>query len=270
MGNDVTSFMFEGRPVRVVITTGEPEFVAKDAAEILGYANPQKAVRDHCKHAHPVGVNDSFTPLDPQTIVIPEGDLYRLVIRSNMPEAERFEAWVMDEVLPSIRKTGSYSSRPMSQPELALMHAQILVDQDRRLAAVESTMQTTQTAQAQQGQHLAVIGHRLDNLDLVNIVGDLRQRLEAMMVKYDRANGLQYGQGWKPFDRAFNFAFHANLTALRRNYAKREGLKKTPTRPAYFEAVGQLPDAVRIADKLLNTPADPLDDGAIQSRLDVN
>jgi anti-repressor protein len=103
---------FEGSPVRVVMHAGDPWFVASDVARLLEYANPQKAVRDHCKHAVPLsswgGVNDSFTPLDPQTTMIPEGDVYRLLSRSNLPSADRFDTWVHDEVLPSIRRTGSY------------------------------------------------------------------------------------------------------------------------------------------------------------------
>lgn len=105
----INLFSFEGFDVRVVIIDGEPWFSAKDVAHRLGYANPQKAVRDHCKAARPVGVNDSFT-LGPSANIIPERDVYRLVMRSKMPEAERFEDWVVGEVLPSIRKSGSYES----------------------------------------------------------------------------------------------------------------------------------------------------------------
>lgn len=97
----------EREQFRIIDRDGEPWFVAKDVASILGYSNPQKAIRDHCKAAEKVGVNETFT-LDPQTIVIPERDLYRLIIRSKLPTAERFEEWVFGEVLPSIRKTGGY------------------------------------------------------------------------------------------------------------------------------------------------------------------
>ena len=107
MTTEIVSFDFEGAGVRGLSIDGEPWFVAKDIADVLGYANPQKAVRDHCKGARPVGVNESFT-LDPQTTIIPERDLYRLIMRSKLPAAERFEDWVVGEVLPAIRKTGRY------------------------------------------------------------------------------------------------------------------------------------------------------------------
>lgn len=102
-------FDFGGEQVRVVMHDGEPWFVAADVAKILGYTNPAKAIRDHCK-----GVNESFipTPGGRQTVkVIPERDIYRLVMRSRLPSAERFEEWVVGEVLPAIRKTGSYGTQ---------------------------------------------------------------------------------------------------------------------------------------------------------------
>lgn len=73
----------------------------------MGYVETAKAVRTHCK-----GVSEMDIPTNGgiQTMkIIPEGDIYRLIIRSNLPSAERFEMWVFDEVLPSIRKTGSYN-----------------------------------------------------------------------------------------------------------------------------------------------------------------
>lgn len=122
----LAAFAFEGAEVRVVTRDGEPWFVAKDVATLLGYANPQKAVRDHCKRAVPVGVNDPFTPtgMDPQTTIFPEADLYRLVMRSKLPSAERFEEWVVSEVLPAIRRTGGYMvAAPEETPEELMLRA---------------------------------------------------------------------------------------------------------------------------------------------------
>lgn len=123
MGMQIMPFEFKGNPVRVLEIDSDPWFVAKDVALALGYANPQKAVRDHCRKTqdvggarkvHPSNERESrfVTPsdLDPQTKIIPEGDVYRLIIRSNRPEAEAFETLVMEEILPTIRKTGSYGS----------------------------------------------------------------------------------------------------------------------------------------------------------------
>jgi len=93
--------------IRTISRNGEPWFVGKDVAEALGYTNSPKALRDHCK-----GVNETRTPTKGgvQTVkIIPESDLYRLIIRSHLPAAEKFSDWICEEVLPSIRKTGSYT-----------------------------------------------------------------------------------------------------------------------------------------------------------------
>lgn len=83
-------------------------FIGKEVAEKLGYTNPQKAIRDHCK-----GVNEMVTPTagGMQTMkIISESDVYRLIMRSKLEEAEKFQDWVMEEVLPSIRKRGMYAT----------------------------------------------------------------------------------------------------------------------------------------------------------------
>lgn len=92
--------------LEILIVDGIEYFPATDSAKMLGYANPQKAIRDHCK-----GVNEMVTPTkggQQKKNYITEGNLYRLIINSKLPQAEKFEAWVFDEVLPQIRKTGSY------------------------------------------------------------------------------------------------------------------------------------------------------------------
>ena len=108
--SDLSVFAFDTRAVRVVMVDGEPWFVGKDVAEALGYTNPQKAVRDHCKAPKPVGGEQNVHPhrLDPQTVIISEPDMLRLIVSSKLPAAEAFERWVFEEVLPSIRKTGAY------------------------------------------------------------------------------------------------------------------------------------------------------------------
>ncbi|ORL66650.1 transporter [Pseudomonas putida] len=134
----VNLFNFEGFDVRVVLIEGEPWFSARDVAEGLGYSNPQKAVRDHCKSPRPVGVNDSFT-LGPSANIIPERDVYRLVMRSKLPQAERFEEWVVSEVLPSIRKTGGYSvpSQPADLSKLEILQMALESEKARVLLTVQ-------------------------------------------------------------------------------------------------------------------------------------
>lgn len=92
--------------IRTTEIDGKPYFSAYDIATSLGYSNSRDAVLRHCKG---VVKRDTLTNRGVQTLnFIPEGDIYRLIIRSQLPSAERFESWVFDEVIPEIRKTGGY------------------------------------------------------------------------------------------------------------------------------------------------------------------
>lgn len=102
-------FNFNGQRVRTVIIDNEPYFVGKDVATILGYKNPSVAVSKNVSDKYK-GVTEMETPGGKQKLVIiSEAGLYKLAFKSHVPQAERFTDWIADEVLPSIRKTGSYS-----------------------------------------------------------------------------------------------------------------------------------------------------------------
>ena len=96
--------------VRVVRKSGTFWFVAKDVAEALGYRNSSEAVRDNCKYVEILKSSHELLLDIPSRglQIIPESDLYRLVMKSQLPSAEKFQDWVVEEVLPSIRKTGGY------------------------------------------------------------------------------------------------------------------------------------------------------------------
>ena len=102
-------FNFYGKRFRTVIIENEPYFVGKDVATILGYKNPSVAVSKNVSDKYK-GVTEMETPGGKQKLVIiSEAGLYKLAFKSHVPQAERFTDWIADEVLPSIRKTGSYS-----------------------------------------------------------------------------------------------------------------------------------------------------------------
>lgn len=91
----------------IMLLDGKEYFPATQCAVLLGYKNPQEAIREKCK-----GVRKSLTPTNGGTQsvnYIPEGDLYRLIVSSKLPKAEEFERWVFDEVLPQIRHNGGYT-----------------------------------------------------------------------------------------------------------------------------------------------------------------
>ena len=94
--------------LHIVFVEGKEYFPAVECAKLLGYSDPHKAIKAHCR-----GVGKMPTLIKgviQDKMYIPEGDLYRLIIRSKLPSAERFEKWVFEEILPTIRKTGGYVS----------------------------------------------------------------------------------------------------------------------------------------------------------------
>nr|DAN91186.1 MAG TPA: repressor domain protein [Caudoviricetes sp.] len=106
--SEITVFNFEQKRVRSTLVNGVPYFVGRDVAAVLGYAKPQNAILHHCKGALKRGILTNGG--NQELLIIPESDVYRLVIHSRLPEAEKFERWIMEDVLPSIRQTGGYKT----------------------------------------------------------------------------------------------------------------------------------------------------------------
>lgn len=127
--------------VRTVMRDGEVWFVGKDVANGLGYSNARKALGDHVdKEDKGVTKRDTLGGVQELTIVNESG-LYSLVLSSKLPSAKRFKRWVTSEVLPAIRKTGSYDMDEYS-PEMKaiLMHDKKLVKIDNRVTDLENHM----------------------------------------------------------------------------------------------------------------------------------
>lgn len=107
--------------VRILCEDGKPLFCGADACKALGYKNQHDALTRHCK-----GVVKRY-PLTnggkQQMNFLPEGDLYRLITHSKLPSAEKFERWVFDEVLPTLRQTGQYGADPAELERLRRSNA---------------------------------------------------------------------------------------------------------------------------------------------------
>lgn len=118
--NSQPVFNFGEKQVRIILRDGEPWFVASDVAEALGYRNAPDAARSLSEHQKAsTQIVRSTSGGNPNVTIINESGLYRLVLRSRKPEAEKFSDWVTGEVLPAIRKTGQYQ-QPAAQgnPEI--------------------------------------------------------------------------------------------------------------------------------------------------------
>ncbi|HBM5689756.1 TPA: phage antirepressor KilAC domain-containing protein [Enterococcus faecium] len=108
-------FSFEQNEVRTVLVNDEPYFVGKDVAEILGYSKPRNAISTHVdeEDKQDAPIQGDLGGKQKMTI-INESGLYSLILKSKLPNAKKFKRWVTSEVLPTIRKTGSYSNVPQS------------------------------------------------------------------------------------------------------------------------------------------------------------
>lgn len=94
--------------IRTIEENGKVLFCGNDAAKALGYKRPNDAISAHCRGTVKRRITDSIGR-EQEMLFIPEGDIYRLAAKSELPGAERFESWIFDEVLPSVRRAGSYS-----------------------------------------------------------------------------------------------------------------------------------------------------------------
>ena len=175
--NNVIPFDFHGHSVRVIDIEQDPWFVAKDVAEVLGYAKTENAIARHCKAG-------TTTPKQGGGLItiIPERDVYRLIMRSKLPEAESFEEWVVGEVLPSIRKTGGYQVAGTALPDFnnpaeaarawADQHEQALKLKGERDTAISTKAQIGSKREATAMAKASAATRKLHSLE--KLVGDNR------------------------------------------------------------------------------------------------
>ena len=127
--------------IRTVVIDGEPWFVGKDIAEVLGYSNSRKAILDHVDDEDKmdgVTIRDAIGR-DQAAVVINESGVYALIFGSKLASAKRFKHWVTSEVLPQIRKNGSYQKR-LTPEEMMRIQLGMMDDHENRIEHLENTM----------------------------------------------------------------------------------------------------------------------------------
>ena len=139
-------FSFEKRDVRVVMKDGDPWWVAKDVCDVLELSNPSEALKgldDDERGSLRISEGTSPAGGNPNMNVITESGLYTLIMRSNKPEAKRFRKWVTSEVLPALRKTGSYSVKkdPDEEKRLEIARQRIALQEKNANARLAKIMQ---------------------------------------------------------------------------------------------------------------------------------
>ena len=134
MANEVQIFEnAEFGKVRTIVKDGEPYFVGKDVADILGYADTDQAIRKHVDEEDKLTRRFNGSGQNREMTIINESGLYSLILSSKLPAAKKFKRWVTSEVLPAIRKTGSYTAKH-AKPDDAI--------QSKRLEVMERNART--------------------------------------------------------------------------------------------------------------------------------
>ncbi len=190
--------------VRTLEVNGEPYFVGKDVAEILGYAKPENAVSTH------VDDEDKTTTLIQGTgsnykskaVIINESGLYSLILSSKLPKAKEFKHWVTSEVLPSIRKHGAYMTddvlhRAITEPDFLIQLATELKEEQEKRRALESTVavQSQQITELQpKASYYDVVLNSKDLLSIGKIAKDFGKSA-VWLNKWLHEQGVQYKQG---------------------------------------------------------------------------
>src|SRR5947208_14600795 len=115
MAAEITPFAFPatGQNVRTVTVDDEPWFVAADVCGVLGYSNGRMAIGNLPERMKGSVTILDGTPGNPNRAIVSEPGVYRLAMRSNLPEAEAFQDWIAEDVVPSVRRTGSYGTPPI-------------------------------------------------------------------------------------------------------------------------------------------------------------
>ena len=162
--------------VRTTVVDGEAMLAGKDVAEILGYTNPLKAIRDHVDDEDK-GVNEMDTPGGRQEIVfINESGFYSLILRSQLPQARKFKRWVTHDVLPSIRKHGLYAmDEILENPDIAINALLALKEERERRKELEITaaVQRQQIAELQpKASYYDLVLHNPDTVPITQIAKD--------------------------------------------------------------------------------------------------
>ena len=184
--NEVQVWNYESSEVRTVQVNGEPWFVGKDVATVLGYSNTRDAIARHVDEEDKAGVGIHDGSQMREVVVVNESGLYSLVLSSKLPNAKKFKRWVTSEVLPSIRKHGSYSV----QSQFADLSPQLQV-----LIQMETRQKQIEARQAEQATALAGLEQKLQNTCEVIALDKTawRKDSEHLINKIARATGEGYG-----------------------------------------------------------------------------
>lgn len=186
--------------VRTININGEPMFVGKDVAEILGYSNPRKAIIDHVDEddkTDGVTIRDSIGR-EQNPVCINESGLYSLILSSKLPNAKKFKRWVTNKILPAIRKHGVYAvDEVLNNPDMLITALQELKAEREKRKMLEATaaVQRQQITEMQpKASYYDVVLNCKDLVAISTISKDYGWSATKMN-NYLHSKGVQYKQG---------------------------------------------------------------------------
>lgn len=198
-------------------------FCGSDVARALGYNEPHKAVARHCRY----GMKRTIPhPQSPEKMIdmvfIPEGDVYRLIVRSKLPSAEKFERWVFDEVLPIIRKTGGYVVEDREEEFIKLYFPNF--SEETKLAMVLD-LRNQNVAMHKQ---IRVLNEENGLLSEKALKWADRKFINASVRKYAGACSGSFGTAWEEFKKELLYKHGINLKARVTKHLNNSGKRTKP------------------------------------------
>ena len=208
--NDLQVFNYEGASVRVIDRDGEPWFVGKDVAEVLGYRNGSRDINRHVDDEDRMKKMIFDGNQDKESILINESGLYSLILSSHLPSARQFKRWVTAEVLPSIRKRGIYATpitidRILNDPDLGIrLFTELKMEREKR-AALETTVavQTQQIAEMNpKATYYDTVLQCKDLVTITRIAKDFRLSAQALnKILCEKKVQYKHGDMWVLYQR---------------------------------------------------------------------
>ena len=219
--------------VRTLLIEDKPYFCASDVAKSLGYAKPNNAISTHCRSTLKQGIATKQGNYS-EMIFIPEGDVYRLIMKSKLPSAEKFESWVMDEVLPTMRKTGGYINN------VDLMVNTYFSDIPDDQKVLIKGLMTNITALQNKN---SALNNENDLLSQKNLEWADRPLINSLVRAYASSIGNNFGKAWNDFKKELLYKHGINLNARITNYLNTSG-KKTKPKTLDMLDNSELPSAI--------------------------
>lgn len=243
--------------VRVLEIDSKEYFVASDVAKALGYKDVTNAIKQHCKSVvkhhipHPQSKNKTI-----EANVIPEGDMYRLICNSKLPSAEKFESWVMDEVLPTIRKTGGYVN---NSDLMVNTYFSSLDDTSKQL--VKGLLGNIETQQKQiislnneLNYKSEVINGLVEHVDIYK-----KKDIVNRIIKRKGSSVRDFSSRYNEMYQCFKELYHIDLTARCKGYNLKQTKKKDELSIIkYAEAFNHIDGLYEVACKLYESEVNEL------------